>query len=41
MSAATDYFDKTQELLARLRATQLPAIERAAEICADRIHRAD
>jgi uncharacterized phosphosugar-binding protein len=39
MSAATDYFDRTQTLLARLRATQLPAIERAAELCADRIAR--
>jgi uncharacterized phosphosugar-binding protein len=39
MSAATDYFDHTQELLARLRATQLPAIERAADLCADRIAR--
>ncbi len=37
MSTATDYFDRTQELLARLRATQLPAIERAAELCAERI----
>jgi uncharacterized phosphosugar-binding protein len=39
MSAATDYFDHTTELLARLRATQLPAIERAAELCAERISR--
>lgn len=37
MSAASDYFDKTQELLARMRATQLPAIERSAEICANSI----
>jgi uncharacterized phosphosugar-binding protein len=39
MSAATDYYDKTQALLARLRATQVPAVERAAEICAERIAR--
>ena len=39
MSAATDYFDHTQKLLARLRETQLPAIERAAELCAERIAR--
>src|SRR5687768_7165190 len=39
MSAATDYFDQTAELLARLRATQLPAIKRAADLCADRIAR--
>src|SRR3954464_13648225 len=39
MSAATDYYDKTQELLRRLRHTQLPAIERAADLCADRIAR--
>lgn len=37
MSAATDYYDKTVELLRTLRTTQLPAIERAAEICAERI----
>ena len=37
MSAASDYFDKSQELLAQLRATQLPAIERAAGICANSI----
>ena len=39
MSAATDYFDHTQKLLTRLRETQLPAIERAAELCAERIAR--
>jgi uncharacterized phosphosugar-binding protein len=39
MSSATDYYDKTQELLARMRATQMPAIERAAEICATSIAR--
>lgn len=37
MSAATDYFDRTQELLAKIRATQLPAVGRAAEICANAI----
>jgi uncharacterized phosphosugar-binding protein len=37
MSAAKDYFFKTQELLARLCATQVPAIERAADICAESI----
>ena len=37
MSAAADYFDQTQQLLAKLRATQLPAVERAAEICANSI----
>jgi uncharacterized phosphosugar-binding protein len=37
MPAAIDYFDQTQRLLARLRETQLPAIERAADLCADRI----
>lgn len=39
MSAATDYYEKTQALLANLRTTQLPAIERAAEVCAERIAR--
>jgi uncharacterized phosphosugar-binding protein len=39
MSAAADYFDKTQQLLANVRATQLPAISRAAEICASSISR--
>ena len=39
MSAAVDYYEKTQQLLAKLRATQLPAIERAAELCAERISR--
>ena len=39
MSAALNYFERTQALLGRLRETQLPAIERAAELCADRISR--
>ncbi len=37
MSAATDFYDKTTQLLARLRETQLPAIGNAAEICANSI----
>jgi uncharacterized phosphosugar-binding protein len=39
MGAATDYFDKTMEVLARLKATQTGHVEAAAEICADRISR--
>ncbi len=37
MGAALDYYDKTIDLLERLRDTQVPHIEEAAEICADRI----
>lgn len=37
LQGATDYFDKTLELLGRLRETQLEAIGRAAEICAESI----
>jgi uncharacterized phosphosugar-binding protein len=37
MTAAQTYFDKTLQLLNHLRETQTPAIERAAEICADSI----
>lgn len=37
MNAATSYFDKTLSILHRLRETELPNIERAAEICADSI----
>lgn len=37
MSSSTDYYEKTIELLTRLRGTQMPAIERAAEICANSI----
>lgn len=37
MNAATRYFDKTFELIERLRETQLANIERAAEICAGSI----
>ena len=36
-TAATAYFEKTAALLESLRKTQLPAIEKAAELCADRI----
>ncbi len=37
MSAAAAYFDKTMELLDRLRATEMGNIERASEICANSI----
>ncbi|MGH9831476.1 MAG: sugar isomerase domain-containing protein, partial [Blastocatellia bacterium] len=37
MKAAQNYFDETLRLLARIRETQMAAIERAAEICADSI----
>jgi len=37
MGAALEYFEKTTSLLARLRETQIPHVEKAAEICADRI----
>ena len=37
MNAATTYFDKTLDLLRQLRETELPAIERAADICAGSI----
>ncbi len=37
MKAAETYFDRTMELLARLRATQMEALGQAAEICADAI----
>ena len=36
-SAARDYYQKTQELLRKLEANELPAIEKAAEICSERI----
>src|ERR1700679_1170528 len=39
MSAATDYFDIATDLLQQLRDTQLPAIEAAADICAESIAR--
>lgn len=37
MSAATIYFEKTLSLIERIRQTQLPAIEQAAEICTESI----
>ena len=37
MGAGLDYFEKTTELLNRLRETQLAHVEEAAEICAERI----
>ena len=37
MSAALTYFEKTAQLLEELRQTQLAAIERAGEICANSI----
>lgn len=37
MTAAQVYFDKTLQLLNYIRETQLPAIDRAAQICADSI----
>jgi uncharacterized phosphosugar-binding protein len=37
VTAATAYFDRTLELLQRIRETQLPHIEKAAEICASSI----
>ena len=37
MGAGLDYFEKTTALLNRLRQTQMPAIEAAADLCAERI----
>jgi uncharacterized phosphosugar-binding protein len=39
MSAAIQYFDASIELLRRIRATQLPALDKAAGICADAIEK--
>ncbi|MGH8247089.1 MAG: SIS domain-containing protein, partial [Gammaproteobacteria bacterium] len=39
MTASLTYFEKTRELLDRIRDTQLPQIERAAEICTRSIAR--
>jgi uncharacterized phosphosugar-binding protein len=36
-NAAIEYFERTSALLESLRKTQLPAIEEAAELCAERI----
>src|SRR2546426_9085915 len=37
MSAGLTYFERTRELLDRLRETQMPQIEQAADLCAQRI----
>jgi uncharacterized phosphosugar-binding protein len=37
MSAGQDYFDQTLDLLQRIRRTQMPLLEAAAELCAERI----
>ncbi|GAB5522022.1 MAG: SIS domain-containing protein [Rhodothermales bacterium] len=37
MSAAVDYYDQTLDLLAQIRATQLPNVQAAAEICTESI----
>jgi len=37
MNAAVSYFDRTMELLSRVRERELPTIEQAAEECASRI----
>ena len=37
MGTALDYFDRTLDLVRQIRDTQLPTIERAAEICAESI----
>ena len=37
MEASSIYFERTMALLERLRETQTPAIEQAADICASRI----
>ena len=37
VNAALAYFEKTRELVDRIRETQLPAIDRSAEICASSI----
>ena len=39
MESALEYFDRTLGLVQQIRETQLPAIERAAEICAESIAR--
>ena len=39
MGAAGDYFERTTALLEQLRQTQMPNIEAAAELCAERINR--
>lgn len=37
MGAAREYYEQTTSLLERLRETQIPHVEEAAEICAERI----
>ncbi|MEX2401111.1 MAG: SIS domain-containing protein [Rhodothermales bacterium] len=37
MGASLDYYDKTLDLLEEVKDTQIPLIEEAAEICAERI----
>jgi uncharacterized phosphosugar-binding protein len=37
MDAALDYFEKTRQLVDRIRQTQLGNVDKAAELCADRI----
>lgn len=39
MSAALSYFEEAQRLLERVRAAELPRIEQAADLCAERIAR--
>lgn len=38
MNAAAVYYEKTLELLARIRESQMDAVEQASQLCADRIH---
>ncbi len=37
MSAATEYYDKTMKLLEAVRKDELPAVEKAAALCAEKI----
>ncbi len=37
MTSAQEYYRKTEELLSRISESQIPAIEEAAELCAERI----
>jgi uncharacterized phosphosugar-binding protein len=39
LGSALDYFDRTLALVQKIKETQLPAIERAADICAESIAR--
>lgn len=38
-TAATTYYDRAIELLTRIKDTQMHAVEQAAELCADKIHK--